>query len=154
MFRGSVRLKKMANSGVAATNQPNGCLTIVPTLGNQNPSQNQPGQAYFFANNFFYPLVPFNQAYYGNFEVQVPYYNRTPSSISFMGGPGQTINANNTTYPSTFFEASFVTPGTISAFSLCRQIGEDFDFGFFTGTVPLTTTTVGTSLATTYAQVY
>jgi len=141
MMRGSIRIKRMCLMGETETQS--GCITVNDWFGNIQPMAISTTVSHISLNKqFIHPIVPYNNLYH-NYEVQVPYYNGTHASIVTPIAPGTLRGWNYNDVPPSFITVSTTSPRVDRSISLSRQIGEDFDFGFFSGTVPLVTITTG-----------
>jgi hypothetical protein len=143
MFRGSIRIKRIANMG----RQTNlyGAVTVYTSGGYLSTDSLSTSVSSIVPGDYFnMPIVPISNEYQ-KFEVQIPYYNLTFASQTVASAPGTFRARGFNDVPNTLLAMSLVNNVTGCAISLARQIGEDFDFGFFTGTVPLTDVTVGST---------
>ncbi len=156
-MRGSVRLKVMSAQGASANMLYNGSVTIHQGDGSAfSPAAATNGATSLVANTNLLPIVPYNCQIYPNWEIQVPFYCPTFTASTLPVAQGIAIGPGND-YPNTFVDFSLSYTNTLGLstlpVSVGRQIGEDFSFGFFTGTVPLTFMSVGTTLSTTLVNI-
>jgi len=145
VFRGSVRVKRTANA-LPATLSLSGTVATRPTAALPAPFTyiNNAGQFFITAgaSNFPLPFVPYDSLVYPYPEIQLPYYSPSHVSVLHWSAPG--TNSNDVIMPHNVISQTLslmsIAPASITLtafFGMSRQIGEDFDFGFFTGTVPL-----------------
>lgn len=149
LYRGSIRVKRNAPCGLASSANLCGSVSTRPTTGLPAPffSTYIANNVFipFGASNFPLPIVPYDNMVYPWFEVQLPYYSPTHVSVLHYAAPG--AYSSQDVMPRSIIEQSasmFVltntTSNVLALISMSRQIGEDFDFGFFTGTSPLVAT--------------